>query len=684
MTSTAKEGGHDGHNDAYACRVHAVAPRPSLNSHHVTAVVDTSRTRYHVVRAAARMLGWLTHDADRTDIPDTFFGYPLRVHNQCDLADSEVVVDAAPVSAEESESEGGRRSAAVHPPSAFHTTCLHSSAERALGTEHGTSASHTGREPRRVARHAVSLRILWLDTSVSSGRLSDLRGGERLNHFTGMHVIARKAVLFRRLTHLCSTAHVPPHAAAALRRFTPRSFSSRKDYAALCAYSSDAAVRAGGVYFIIKPGQACMGKGIRLTREPVEELTVAERTTAAAECVVQEYMARPLLVHGRKFDIRLYVLLTAVSAPPRHAHTRPNFFPASLSRVCRTATITADEEDGHTASSRHAWHASSSGEEKMGAARSGATVPRLRGVRLYLHREGLLRLCADRYATPTQDNCRNKKVHLTNYAVNKQDDVAGDDESRATAEQTHVKHRLSFLRDYINALPPSEVNHDDADEEEERQNSYDGDDNDRACGGNGATRWDKVWRRITECVALTVLSGVPVLRRELQGARAGAASRTTAVDSSSHTSRDSPAVSHDGRRRSGCSGVGADWHRCCFELLGFDIMLESRTLQPKLMEVNHSPSLFCDTELDFAVKSAVVADTLRLVASSESTRLAATGGFEQVLPLVPRCTTHGACETAQTSLVASEHSNSNNTIQSVPCKRQQLYNDVLCAAQSIP
>nr|VZI31245.1 unnamed protein product [Spirometra erinaceieuropaei] len=49
----------------------------------------------------------------------------------------------------------------------------------------------------------------------------------------------------------------------------------------------------------------------------------------------------------------------------------------------------------------------------------------------------------------------------------------------------------------------------------------------------------------------------------------------------------------------------------CFELYGFDIIVDEN-LRPWLLEVNLSPSLACDTPLDFKVKSSMLADLLTL------------------------------------------------------------------------
>ena len=63
----------------------------------------------------------------------------------------------------------------------------------------------------------------------------------------------------------------------------------------------------------------------------------------------------------------------------------------------------------------------------------------------------------------------------------------------------------------------------------------------------------------------------------------------------------------------------------CFELLGFDLLIDANG-QPWLLEVNHSPSLATDSELDTALKTTLLADTMRLVSfSSAEARLLSRG-----------------------------------------------------------
>jgi hypothetical protein len=49
----------------------------------------------------------------------------------------------------------------------------------------------------------------------------------------------------------------------------------------------------------------------------------------------------------------------------------------------------------------------------------------------------------------------------------------------------------------------------------------------------------------------------------------------------------------------------------CFELLGFDILLDS-DLKPWILEVNLAPSLTADSPLDFHIKSNLIVDFFNL------------------------------------------------------------------------
>ena len=50
----------------------------------------------------------------------------------------------------------------------------------------------------------------------------------------------------------------------------------------------------------------------------------------------------------------------------------------------------------------------------------------------------------------------------------------------------------------------------------------------------------------------------------------------------------------------------------CFEILGFDIMLDEK-LKPWILEVNHAPSFSTDSPLDFKVKKSLIGDVIQLL-----------------------------------------------------------------------
>ena len=59
----------------------------------------------------------------------------------------------------------------------------------------------------------------------------------------------------------------------------------------------------------------------------------------------------------------------------------------------------------------------------------------------------------------------------------------------------------------------------------------------------------------------------------------------------------------------------------CFELYGFDIMIDS-DFKPWLIEINLSPSLACDSELDMKIKGVLLSDTFNLVGIKQFDRKA--------------------------------------------------------------
>jgi hypothetical protein len=51
---------------------------------------------------------------------------------------------------------------------------------------------------------------------------------------------------------------------------------------------------------------------------------------------------------------------------------------------------------------------------------------------------------------------------------------------------------------------------------------------------------------------------------------------------------------------------------CCFELLGFDVMIDSN-LKPWLIEVNSGPAMSMDNNIDYQVKPDLIKDIIRML-----------------------------------------------------------------------
>jgi len=139
--------------------------------------------------------------------------------------------------------------------------------------------------------------LAWIDTSVALERVMKLKPTQKINHFTGMLEICRKKALAKNIGAM--TKAFPDQ-----YNFVPRSWI-------LPEQKADFLSQFGGKRsktFILKPDSGCQGKGIHM----VQSASGASKALAALEhlgVVAQRYVAKPYLINGLKFDMRIYVLV---------------------------------------------------------------------------------------------------------------------------------------------------------------------------------------------------------------------------------------------------------------------------------------------------------------------------------------------------------------------------------------
>ncbi|XP_061302466.1 tubulin polyglutamylase TTLL13 isoform X2 [Pezoporus flaviventris] len=121
----------------------------------------------------------------------------------------------------------------------------------------------------------------------------EMKRFQKINHFPGMIEICRKDLLARNLNRMLKL--FPKE-----YKIFPRTWCLPADYGDFRAYGGTRRKRA----FICKPDSGCQGKGIFVTRNP-EDIQHGEHM------ICQQYISKPFLIDGFKFDMRLYVLVTS-------------------------------------------------------------------------------------------------------------------------------------------------------------------------------------------------------------------------------------------------------------------------------------------------------------------------------------------------------------------------------------
>ena len=133
--------------------------------------------------------------------------------------------------------------------------------------------------------------LFWTDTAVTTEKLSKMKITQKINHFPGMYQIARKNCMALNLNKL--------------RKIFPKDYNFYPSTWVLPIELTDfISVLSKNKFktYIVKPEASSQGRGIYLARKP-EDLIDTDHYIA------QQYLTKPFLIDGLKFDFRIYVLV---------------------------------------------------------------------------------------------------------------------------------------------------------------------------------------------------------------------------------------------------------------------------------------------------------------------------------------------------------------------------------------
>ncbi|KAL1022899.1 hypothetical protein UPYG_G00033910 [Umbra pygmaea] len=139
--------------------------------------------------------------------------------------------------------------------------------------------------------------LIWSDSAVQHEKIADLRNYQRINHFPGMGEICRKDCLARNMSKMIKSQ---PQEYS----FIPKTWIFPAEYTQFQNYVKELRRKRKQKTFIVKPANGAMGHGISLIQN-------CEKLPAQDHSIVQEYLDKPFLMEGFKFDLRIYILVTS-------------------------------------------------------------------------------------------------------------------------------------------------------------------------------------------------------------------------------------------------------------------------------------------------------------------------------------------------------------------------------------
>jgi tubulin polyglutamylase TTLL6/13 len=208
--------------------------------------------------------------------------------------------------------------------------------------------------------------LLWIDVATIHEHFRNIQPWQSINHFPGMPNIARKNRMGQNLNKMLKL--FPKEYS-----FYPRTWILPGEMQDFRTHFDNNGNAIGKKVYIIKPDAGCQGRGIFLT-------STWDLVPQGENVVAQLYIKKPLLIDGYKFDLRLYCLVSSVKP-----------------------------------------------------------------LRMYLFQDGLVRMCTEEYVKPTKQNISNVCMHLTNYAVNKHSENFQQPSAKSSEESQDEGSKRSLM-----------------------------------------------------------------------------------------------------------------------------------------------------------------------------------------------------------------------------------------------
>ena len=144
---------------------------------------------------------------------------------------------------------------------------------------------------------------------------------QKINHFRNHRELCRKDLLVKNIYRMIrKLRREKRYEEAALYNISPMTYQLPREYALFVEEFKKAIAEEGkSVSWIMKPIGSSQGKGIFLFRKLTDisrwksdyRWSTKQSENSVEQYVVQRYVSNPLLIGGKKFDIRIYALVTS-------------------------------------------------------------------------------------------------------------------------------------------------------------------------------------------------------------------------------------------------------------------------------------------------------------------------------------------------------------------------------------